>query len=126
MGSWPAWLRHAFAVESSQDPVTPDQERVVDTVAREVVRRQLTTPAVAFLEMSRPLNFITAQALHFLAPAISVLTTTADHEVLASFLERRDSLDRLMFRIDYWEQQSQPIPDDQSAVEQPARPDVAD
>lgn len=107
MNAWTEWLHNAFAVDSSQDPLSESQRRVLDTVACEVARRQLTAPALTFLEMSRPLNFVTAQGLHFLAPAISALTTSADHEVFANLLERRDSIDLLIARIEYWEQQAQ-------------------
>lgn len=94
------WLKHAFAVETSPAEPTAAERDVMDRLCREIVRRQLTTPALAFLEMSRPLGYLGAQALHYFAPVISALATTADHQHLATLLERRDALDRICRRLE--------------------------
>jgi hypothetical protein len=88
------WLKHAFAVEprGPAEP-TPEQQAVVEKLCHEVVRRQLTTPALMFLEMSRPLNFVGSQALHFFAPFIAAVTDAEGHRHLAAFLEHRGSID---------------------------------
>ena len=53
------FLRNAFALDDGKpcEP-TPAQRAVLEKLAGEVARRRLTGPAVAFLEMSRPLNGI--------------------------------------------------------------------
>ena len=91
-----AWLRHAFAVDATPAEPSLEQIEVVERLCREVVRRELTTPAVAFLEMSRPLNFLGSQALHFFSPMISAVARGQDHDHLAAFLERRDAIDRII------------------------------
>ncbi|MCB9950443.1 MAG: hypothetical protein H6824_05630 [Planctomycetaceae bacterium] len=106
MNNWTEWFRHAFAVDATEGELTPQQQAVVHAVAREVVRRQLTVPSVALLEMSRPLNYIGAQALHVFGPALSVLMTSDDHETFANFLERRDSLEILTAVIEDLEKQA--------------------
>lgn len=95
------WLRHAFAIDPP-GPAQPDEaERaLVDRVCAEVVRRHLATPALLFLEMSRPLNYLSAQALHFLQPFLSALGNTADAERLARFLERRGSIEYVANRLE--------------------------
>jgi len=95
------WLKHAFAVDppGPAEP-TPAQKRVVDQVCREIVRRHLSTPALLFLEMSRPLNFIGSQALHFFQPFFSVLTDSAGPKQFAEFLEQRGSIDYICRRIE--------------------------
>jgi hypothetical protein len=40
-------------------------------LAEEVKSRRLTTPAIFFLEMTRPLNFVGSQAMVFFGPIIS-------------------------------------------------------
>lgn len=99
------WLKHAFAVDPP-GPAEPSEEQraAVETVCREIIRRRLVTPALAFLEMARPLNFLGSQALHFLGPFLSVLgeqqAAPEAHKHLAQFLERRGSIDYICARIE--------------------------
>jgi hypothetical protein len=97
------WLEHAFAVNNTPAEPTPVQLAVVDKLCQEVVRRRLTPAALAFLEMSRPLNFLGAQSLHFFAPLISAIAQGNDHIHLAAFLERRDAVSRICGRIEWYE-----------------------
>jgi hypothetical protein len=94
------WWKHAFAVNSSPGEPSPQQSEVVERLCREVVRRGLTTPALAFLEMSRPLNYLGAQSLHFFSPMVGALLGGDDLTHLANFLERRDAIDRIAKRLE--------------------------
>jgi hypothetical protein len=89
-------FKHAFAVEDA-DAFTPtEHEREIAVrVCREVVRRRMTTPAIMLLEMSRPLNFLGAQALHFFRPFGSVFVEPGSWEAFAAFVERRGSVEFL-------------------------------
>jgi len=94
-------LRHAFAVEKPSPPQpTESQQRLIDNLCRQIVERQLTTPALLFLESVRPLNFITAQSLQFFAPLLSPVGGKSACEDLANFLEHRGSIDILCRRIE--------------------------
>jgi hypothetical protein len=94
------WLKHAFAIDKpGPAQPTPDQQTVVDRMCAEVVRRQMAGPAIVFLETLRPLNFVSAQALHFLSPFVSVMVDSNAHKHLAAFLEHRGSIDYLCDRI---------------------------
>ncbi|MFQ5732820.1 MAG: hypothetical protein ACE5KM_12810 [Planctomycetaceae bacterium] len=95
------WLKHAFAVDppGPAEP-TPAQHDAVEKVCREVVRRQLSTPAWLFLEMSRPLNYIGSQTLHFFQPMIGALTDSAAPKHFAEFLEHRGSIEYICRRIE--------------------------
>lgn len=127
------WLQHAFDTSGPDQPPTPAQLELVEKLSHELVRRRLALPALVFLEMSRPLNTLSAQALHFLAPALSMFTGPATdtepqaadasptspatptltdspppkppaaHELLAQFLERPDSITLLSDRIEVME-----------------------
>lgn len=101
------WLKHAFAVNTHPAPPTDEQQRQVDHLAREIARRQLSMPALAFLEMSRPLNYLGAQAMHFFSPILSAVLDAQGYEAFARFLERRDAIDILCQRIEHWEQLAQ-------------------
>lgn len=95
------WFKHAFAVDKPgpAEP-TPQQKEVVDKICLQIIKRHLTTPALAFLEMSRPLNFIGSQTMHFFAPFLSALTESQDHRHFAQFLEQRGSIDYICQRIE--------------------------
>lgn len=94
-------FKHAFAVESP-DPIEPTDEQrpVVERLCREIVRRRLSVPALLALEMSRPLGYLAAQAIHFLTPLIATVTDAEGHKHLAAFLERRQSVEYLCTRIE--------------------------
>jgi len=95
------WLRVAFFIEPSGPALPTDAERdVIDRVCGVVVRRGLVTPALVFLESVRPLNYVSAQTLHFFAPFISALGDTQSFNEFAHFLERRGAIDYLCQRLE--------------------------
>ena len=95
------WLKHAFATDSAGPAHPNDAQRLlVDRLCREVVRRRLTTPAQMALEMGRPLNYVSAQAMHFFQPFLAILGDTAAYQQLSSFLEQRGSIEYISQRLD--------------------------
>lgn len=94
------WIRHAFAIE---DPdaidLSESESRLVDRICGEVARRRLTTPALLVLEMHRPFNYVSAQALHFLEPIVTAIADPEGYRAFARFLEQRGSIDYLIRRI---------------------------
>lgn len=104
--AWREKLRHAFAVDAPGPAEPNDAQRpVVDRLCKEVVRRHLTTPALIFLEMSRPLNYLSAQAMHFFQPIVEVLFDTVSYAHFAAFLEQRGSVEYICRRIEHFEQE---------------------
>ena len=95
------WLKHAFAIDPP-GPATPsdDQRALIERLCQEVNRRRLTTPALAFLEMVRPLNHLGSQAMHFFTPIISAIADVKGYERFASFLERRGSIEYICRRLE--------------------------
>ena len=98
------WLKHAFAVDPDGPAEATDAERAVAArLCREIVRRRMATPALMFLEMCRPLNYLGSQAMHFFAPgvwAVARQRTYEQYKLFAAFLERRGSMDYLERRIE--------------------------
>lgn len=93
--------RHAFAVDEPGSAEPSDAQRaVVDRVCTEVVRRHLTTPALVFLEMFRPMNYIGAQAMHFFGPIVTAVLRGDGYRHFTEFLERRGSVDTLCRRLE--------------------------
>ncbi len=100
------WFKHAFAVESvSEQALSREQTAIVELVCREVSERHLTAPALLFLEMARPLNFLGANTMHFFSPIISAIVDAQGYQCFATFLERRDAIDILCKRLEEMETQ---------------------
>ena len=95
------WLEHAFATDPP-GPAKPSemQRKLVEKLCVEVVRRHLTTPALLMLEMSRPLNHLSAQLLHFFEPIATAIVDTAEYRQIALFLEQRGSIDYVLLRLE--------------------------
>ncbi len=107
MGSMKDQLRHAFAVDPpGPAQPTPKQQPAVDWVCRQVAKRHLTTPGLIALEMSRPLNFVLSQGMHFFSPGAWAIFRQQNYEHylhFANFLERRGAMEYLERRIEHFE-----------------------
>lgn len=73
---------------------------LLDRIAARIVRHGLATPAIFFLESVRPLNFVAAQTMVFFGPLATAILPRADYERLAKLLERRESVEALLVRIE--------------------------
>jgi hypothetical protein len=95
------WLKHAFEVDPP-GPAEPSAEErdLIDRLARAVVRRGMTTPAILALECSRNLNFIASQVLVFFAPLVKLIFNRREYSIFTGFLERRGSIPYLCDRIE--------------------------
>ena len=102
----PQWLKNAFAVDHGPIEPTPEQAALVERLAHEVVRRGMTVPALAFLEMSQPLSYVTAQAIHFFTPMIGAVANTDAHRQLADLIEHRGSIEYICQAIERVSQQA--------------------
>lgn len=105
------WLKHAFAVDppGPADP-TAEQKPVVEWACREIARRRLSTPGLLFLEMSRPLNYVAAQTMHFFQPAFWAILrkqSVESYRHFSEFLERRGSLEYIIQRIEELEDEAE-------------------
>lgn len=81
-------------------PLDEEERALVERLADAVVRRGMTVPAVLFLEMSRPLSFVTSQAMVFFAPMVGVLFPLTDYERVSLLLERREGVAQLIAAIE--------------------------
>lgn len=98
------WFKHAFAVDPP-GPAEPTeaQRPIVEWACREIARRHLTTPGLIMLEMSRPLNFLAANTMHFFQPAFWAIMrqqTLENYEHFSHFLEKRGSMEYIIQRIE--------------------------
>jgi hypothetical protein len=94
------WVRDAFSMEPDHRALTEDEVALLDRIAEFVVRRGLITPALLLLESVKPLNYVGSQAMAFFEPVVRTLFTGSDYSRLQKILERRESLEVLMQRIE--------------------------
>jgi len=97
-------MRHAFAVDppGPAEP-TAEQREVVERVCRWLAAREMETPALLLLDMSRPLNAVAAAGLTAFNPAVWALGGDATAEQcrhFAEYLERRGSIEWMAARIE--------------------------
>ncbi|MHC5114444.1 MAG: hypothetical protein ACYTGP_08465 [Planctomycetota bacterium] len=100
-------LSHAFHVDppGPAEP-TPEQQPAVDWVCQQIAKRHLTTPSLVALEMTRPLNYLASQAMHFVSPAVWAVARPKTHDGyihFAAFIEQRGAMEYLEDRIEHFE-----------------------
>ena len=104
-----SWLKHAFAVDTNPNPPSEAELRLVERICREVVRRQMTIPAITFLEMARSLNYLGSQTMRFFEPIVVAIANAEDYQTFAKFLERRDAIDTICEQLGKIEQEAQEV-----------------
>ncbi|HEY3283938.1 MAG TPA: hypothetical protein VGN26_16850 [Armatimonadota bacterium] len=84
-----------------RDTPLTDEERdaMLETLAAKVVARRLETPAILFLEMHRPLNFLASQSLIVGMPFLAPLFGPDQVEAYSALLQDSANVDRLIDRI---------------------------
>jgi hypothetical protein len=93
-------LKHAFAVESENEPLTAEDTALLEKAAGFIARRRLTLPAVMLLEVLTPLSFLTSQAMIVLEPLLGPFFPRDDYARVIKILSRRDGFGLFMRRIE--------------------------
>lgn len=93
-------------MDSSDDRLTEDQKVLIDKVAKKIVDRGMSVPAILFLESVKPLSFLGSQLLVFLNPMIQAVLNLKEYDELTKMLEERENVERLIVRIEELEAQS--------------------
>lgn len=83
-----------------EDVNEEDRERILKRVAKEIVDRRLTTPAIFFLESCSPLSFVGSQGMIALEPFIHAIFDLPDYRKFALMMERRENVNRLITMIE--------------------------
>ena len=65
-----------------------------------MVALRMTVPAILTLESVKPLSFVGSQALYFFEPMVRAFFTVPDYERFAALVERRDTLEALLVKIE--------------------------
>ena len=86
--------------EAGQNPLEADEQALLDKVARKVVDKGWTVPAIMFLESVKPLNFISSQAMVFFEPIVQTVFSFKDYTTFRTALEKRESIELLLLKIE--------------------------
>ena len=92
--------KHAFALAPEEAPGADGLPAVLERFAQGVVTRRLEMPAILFLEMVRPLNFLGSQLVFASALIAGLFTSEREIKDVAKALEHRDSIASLIERIE--------------------------
>ena len=81
--------------------LTPEErDRIIDDLARKVVRRKMETPAILFLEMHKPLTTIASTMVTFSQPTLGAFLGFRRMAEWAALLNERENVEQLIRRIE--------------------------
>jgi hypothetical protein len=92
-------FRHAFALTPVNEQFSREDIALLEKITRLITQRGMAAPALLFLESLGPLHFLGSQVGHGLKPFLDLICDPAELDRLATILERRDSVDRLVVLI---------------------------
>ncbi len=73
-----------------------EQHALLEKLAQWIVRRNLTTPAILFLETGKPLNFLGSQLLIAFSPFVQAFFKGEQYHKIALILEKDENVELLL------------------------------
>ena len=92
--------------EPNKGTLTPEQEEVLHKVAKKVVQKRMTVPALMFIESVKPLNFIGSQLMVFFEPIVQTLFDFKSYTIFREAIEDRQNVEALMQLIEKYDAES--------------------
>jgi hypothetical protein len=83
-----------------EDIPPEEQTALLTKVAQQIVKRRLTAPAILFLEICKPLNFLGSQMLVALNPFVQSIFNFADYQKFALIIEKDANVELLIRLIE--------------------------
>lgn len=77
-----------------------EQHALLEKFAQWIVRRNLTTPAILFLETGKPLNFLGSQLLIAFSPFVQAFFKGEQYHKIALILEKDENVELLLQLIE--------------------------
>lgn len=77
-----------------------EQHALLEKLAQWIVRRNLTTPAILFLETGKPLNFLGSQLLIAFSPFVQAFFKGEQYHKIALILEKDENVELLLQLIE--------------------------
>jgi len=91
------------AAGKEEKELTPEQQEILDKIAKKVVLWKMSVPAILFLESVKPLNYIGSQMLVFFEPFVQTLFSWKDYDEFRKMMEERENTERLLQTIEKFE-----------------------
>ncbi len=83
------------------EPLSPEErDELIESIAQNIHRRGLETPAILFLEMHKPLSFFASQTLIVTSPLIAPIVGFGRVSAASRLLECRDNVELLIRRLE--------------------------
>lgn len=79
---------------------TEDYSDLMEKISKAIVQRQLTVPAIIFLESIKPLSFLGNQMLIFANPVISLVVQSGNYYKFIRMIENRENIEKLTIMIE--------------------------
>jgi hypothetical protein len=86
--------------DSTEGTLTPEQDEVLEKVAKKVVEKRMTVPALMFIESVKPLNFIGSQVMVFFEPIVQTIFDFKGYTIFREAIEDRENVELLMQKIE--------------------------
>jgi hypothetical protein len=98
-------FRHPFSTGpktagEEKKELTPEQQEILDKIAKKVVLWKMSVPAILFLESVKPLNYIGSQMMVFFEPFVQTLFSWKDYDEFRKMMEERENTERLLQAIE--------------------------
>jgi hypothetical protein len=87
-------------MDSDRFVLTPEDEALVDRLAKRIVEMRLEVPAILALESGRPLSLIASQAMLFFEPLVQSIFHLTEYRRFALLAEHREAVESLLRRIE--------------------------
>jgi hypothetical protein len=86
------------------DELSPERrDELIGKIARAIVERNLTAPAIFFLESTKPLSFIGSQVMVFFDPLVRSIFNVRGYDDVRIALEDRRNVDLLLHEIERYD-----------------------
>ncbi|MGE5560507.1 MAG: hypothetical protein ACM3XN_05555 [Chloroflexota bacterium] len=76
------------------------RDELIDWFVDQVTKRGLTTPAIIFLEVNRPMTFVASSLATFLGPIVGVVLPPNMMDEIAALLADRSNVDLVIDRLE--------------------------
>lgn len=96
-------FRSGAELPEEKPPIPPEEDAILERVAKKVVSWRMAVPSILFLESVRPLNYIGAQTMVFFEPIIQTIFNFKDYDTFRATMERRENVENLLQKIEKYD-----------------------
>ena len=97
-----------------------DRDALIEKMAQKVAQFDLYTPAILFLEMNKPIAFLTGQATVLASGLLAPLFGFKNIQQFSRMCENRENVERLIQRVEELSEQEQISAKKRKALNQPS------